>query len=120
MYAQTEIFPLKKGLHYKCNYRSYGATYELGYLTRSEIDSGIVQYIILDSTKVNDTTTTWRVFEKFYLMLRNHRTDFDTLFWKSDSSILTLTEITKGFHELKGNLLICNFPLLIPYSTNKN
>ncbi len=117
MYAQTEIFPLKKGLHYKYNYRKEYYNWEMANSTTT-IDSGFVQYIILDSIKVNDTTTTWNILEKYNLLRRiKIRYSADTLYWISDSTILQLTEITKGFHELKGSLLICYFPLINWYSS---
>jgi hypothetical protein len=111
--TRFEIFPLKKNLHYSYDY--YQKTYDRVWLfsTLVYLDSGTVDYVVLDSTKSNDTTISWNVLEVKDFYHWEHRVR-DTSFYVHDTTKLNLLECTQGFHNIKITGLVWHFPLITP------
>ncbi len=115
-----EIFPLKSHLHYTYDYFSESETREISIVTKLTIDSGIVEYIINDSTILNDTTIQWNVSE-YRTIFHNDSISLyggnDTSYWEYDTTSFSLIEKTTGFHKLISKGFIWKFPLIFPSDT---
>jgi hypothetical protein len=107
-----DVFPLTKNLHYQYSYYSrYEAIY-VTFLEDLQIDSGAVDYIVGDSVVVNDTTLVWNVLQREHLW---HYDFFrDTSYWTSLDTVIFLTEILNGNHELRCSSIVWSFPLQYP------
>lgn len=98
----TEVFLLAPLLQYTYDYyHSESSSDEL--LSGSRIDSGVVEYVVVDSVHMNDTTAQWQVRE--YSMLW-HRVissvcPCDTTYSTADSVTIALYEQTSGMHSLR-------------------
>ncbi len=108
--AQFDVFPLAPRFHYKYHVERY-SYYQFVSFVEIVADSGTVEYVILDSTSVNDTTAHWSVLQIRGLMHRYHSSSRDSLFFISDSSMVVLVETTTGYHELRCSAYAWNFPL---------
>ncbi len=107
----TDTFPLTKGL--LCTYQYKGAQSSWTEFSASwSQDSGIVTYHVMDSSRVNDTTVAWTIRQKRNVMVRSGRFPFphDTVYFISDSSIVTLSEFTTGRHALRCSSYVWKFP----------
>ncbi len=101
-----EIFPLSIHLKYSYNYNFTTASYYHQEYFVAEIDTGIVNYIICDSTVSNDTVT-WKVKQIKNLYHRDYARD--TSYFINDTSTISLLELTSGFHRLSCSSLVWNF-----------
>jgi hypothetical protein len=107
----TDIFPLTQHLHYSYQYREKCEMYDTMIPEGGLIDSGIVQYIIIDSTKINDTLVVWDVQELKSLWHQRWGYLGDTTYWSNDTVMLSLQEIFSEDHEIRIPGLVWNFPL---------
>ena len=105
-----EIFRLEKGLRYSYDYKYKTYIWNLSNYTTTQ-DSGTIEYFVIDSSIVNDTTVTWQVLEKRTVI---HMVDYtwwpDSTYPIIDSTIIILNEGTTGYHELRASSYIWNFP----------
>lgn len=109
--SHTEVFPLRVGLHYIYDFYQYSYTRDLVYV-ETRTDSGNVEYVILDSTHVNDTTIIWLVHQRRQWLHHYHNSaGGDSLYWIVDSIEILLTEFTTGRHELRCSSVVWAFPL---------
>lgn len=110
-----DVFPITRNMKYQYDYYR---KYEVFFITLSNLalDSGTVQYFILDSTTFNDTTIAWEVREISHLFHRLYNVDrkIDTAYTTIDTVIFSLMEGTTGRHELTSSALIWRFPLTNP------
>ena len=116
----SEVFILRSGLRY-----TYQIRYEYRYCDvaycQTVTDSGIVEYGIVDSTRVDDTTSTWNVVQKSRLLHRYHNNfGRDSVYWISDSVIVRLDEINTGYHELRCASRVWSFPIRRAYSSQRD
>lgn len=108
-----EVFLLHPKARYSYEFTSYGISGDE--MTSSSIkDSGKVDYLVLDSTIINDSTISWHLLEIHnYQRNENSQTLIlkDTTYLVLDSASLTLNEDRRGNHELSCSGLIWRFPL---------
>lgn len=113
--SPAEVFPLKPGLHYSYEF-SDSSTSSDDFTYGSSTRRGRIQYLIVDSAAVDDTTATWVVLE-----VRNYTEHWrvshvigpglDSTFIVDDTVSLQLIENTNGKHELKCSGIVWKFPL---------
>jgi hypothetical protein len=107
IHAQTEfdLFPLKKNLHYSYDYYSKQSVTQSLITWTNAVDSGMVDYIVGDSLRENDTTVIWSVME-----IKNlHRWSVqpqDTSYNIHDTTFLSLSENTGTSHALRINGIV--------------
>jgi hypothetical protein len=89
---------------YTYDYSEYSHWWQFSWYASFQ-DSGIVEYIIEDSSIVADTLVAWSVLQKRSLLHRAHYSGgADTSYFFRDSSLFTLNESRTGQHELTGGL----------------
>ncbi|HSR18543.1 MAG TPA: hypothetical protein VLM39_10685, partial [Ignavibacteriaceae bacterium] len=108
-----DVFPLRPGIKY-----SYGFLYEGSsgdYLISTTVkDSGQIEYLVIDSTSINDSLRIWNVIE-----IHNYNRyssssmppGVDTSYYVGDSTEFELYENLWGKHELSCFTKIWWFPL---------
>ena len=104
-----DLFPLKKNIHYSYDYNSKGYMTEMIIRSLVSIDSGIVDYTVLDSTRSSDTAIVWKLSQVRHLSRWQHY-GHDTTYYIIDSSVVLLFENTDGMHSMKASGFIWNFP----------
>jgi len=115
-----EIFPLKKNLHYTYDYYSRSSTHEVTMLTELTIDSGVVEYIVYDSTIISDTTMLWNVEERRSIWHTDSISFYgrkDTAYWIRDTTFFSMSEGVKGLHQLTSKSFLWQFPIVFPLDT---
>lgn len=118
--SQCDLFPLKSSLHYTYDYYSISTIREVVVLTELTIDSGIVEYIVHDSSMVNDTTILWSIEERQSIFHNDSISYYgrkDTSYWIFDTTYLYITETTSGLHTLISNGKVWQSPLCSPLDT---
>ncbi len=109
-----DVFPLQPGLRYTYAYFDEATTSdELTSSGRS--DSGMVEYIVLDSVSVSDSTILWNVQTIHHVWRREGNCcvpPSDTAFWIDDSLTIPLYETKFGRHELRCSDYVWRFPLM--------
>ncbi|HEX9656557.1 MAG TPA: T9SS type A sorting domain-containing protein [Bacteroidota bacterium] len=106
-----DVFPLSREQRTVYRYTEDYTSWSFQY-SASVRDSGLVEYIVIDSMQVNDTTIGWSIKERWQFT-RRVRTIFpatDTTFMVDDSTIFSLKEFTTEKHELRGTSHIWDFP----------
>jgi hypothetical protein len=103
--AQTnEVFRLARGVVYAYDFYELSYSWNFSSYATTQ-DSGIVEYTIVDSTIVADTTVAWSVLQKRNLFRRAHGSNVpDTSYFVRDSTFFTLNESRTGQHELRGGV----------------
>lgn len=117
-----EIFPLRQNLHYTYDYISQSETREVVVLTELVTDSGTVDYIIHDSTYLNDTTVLWNIEQRrsiFHNYSVSLNYGMDTTYWIRDTSFFYIKETTTGFHQLTSKSFLWEFPVIISSDTQQ-
>ncbi|MGE5862764.1 MAG: T9SS type A sorting domain-containing protein [Nitrososphaerales archaeon] len=86
----------------------------VGITERLIIDSGSVEYIILDSLVINDSTVQWSIEERKNILHVDSVYGYgnDTTYWILDTTIIPLIETTTLFHQINIISLIWHFPLI--------
>ena len=117
-FAQTvyDVFPLAKNLHYKYLLESRYRYQELVYLMALSVDSGTVEYVIQDSTRLADTAIVWTVKQSEHLWHRRF-SGTDTSYWTDKDTIISLIENLAGKHALRCSSWVWNSPLANPSDT---
>ncbi len=110
--AQTEVFLLTPHLHYTYSYFSYYGSYSLLDGSVTSIDSGLVEYVVLDSSIVNDTTVVWDVKQIVSALHKWRGLGQDSVWHVDSSSVLQVTEHTNGLHALVSAGVVWKFPLV--------
>lgn len=108
----TDFFPLERSLHCLYQYEHQYHSWSYGAYSTA-VDSGTIEYVVLDSSHSDDTTITWYVREHrrvLHHLVRNVP-GLDTTYSTSDTLTSTVTESTTGHHELHSRFLIWEFPL---------
>ena len=118
-HCETEIFPLRRALHYQYSYQRSTSLVESGTSQSWTSDSGLVQYTVLDSIQIDDTTCSWHVHQSYRLLHRYHDSVRDSLYWRQDSTDLELRENTTGRHELSISGIVWSFPVMNYYILNQ-
>jgi hypothetical protein len=105
-----DVFPLEKGMRYTYDYK-YQTWSGDCCSSQSEQDSGIVEYLIVDSLVVDDSTLLWLLLIK-RSVIRDYYVGGGSHFSYpiNDSLNVNLTETTTGNHELQSSSYIWNFP----------
>ncbi len=98
-----QVFPLAPGLHYTYKYKYFKGDYADGTTTDYTIDSGLVEYAVIDSSITNSSTVSWNVVEASHINQINW-TNGDppktSSNWSTDSVMLTISESATGLHSL--------------------
>ncbi len=107
-----DVFPLKKKLHY-----SYDYFIEYGWIDMLipidvHVDSGTVEYIVRDSSRLNDTVVIWNIEERSNLLHKVWWTSGDSTYWASDTVLFPLYESTIGYHSLQTNNITLGWSFL--------
>lgn len=115
--TRHEIFTLRPGIHYVYQYW-YRENYSDPGRNITTTDSGVVQYAVLDSAILNDTTTQWSVVQ-LRSLFRYIRVAYgrDTSFWIRDTVGVTMSESLQGDHPLSCTSQIWSFPIVYPRSS---
>jgi hypothetical protein len=114
-----QILPLETHLHYTYDYFSSTYVQFVSVITSSSVDSGTVEYIVHDSALVNDSIIQWNVEVRRSILHRVIIPEnvYDSTHWIYDTTSVSLTEATTGFHALTINSSIWQFPLANPVDT---
>jgi hypothetical protein len=115
-----EIFPLKTHLHYTYDYYSRSATSWVTALEELKIDSGTVEYIVHDSTAVNDTLIQWNIEERRSILHIDSISLYgplDSTYSLFDTTFFSLSETTTRLHQLSSTAFVWRFPLVFPSDT---
>ena len=110
-----DIFPLVKNLRRVFTYEHKFYEWHPSLLTRTEIDSGIVEYLILDSARSGDTAIIWTIQQSEHLFHRKFGNEnygensYDTSYYQDTTTVVMLYEDLRGLHELRCNSLVWTF-----------
>ena len=105
-----EIFPLSLGKSYLYSYYYYTRPNISSYFNS---ESGTIQYIMLDSSKLSDTIVQWQVKEIKHLYHKKLINIGDTATYLIDTTnMFTLEEELKDLHELKCKSVVWTFPFV--------
>ncbi len=111
-----DLFPLQPGLQYRYEYRSGGSNSdELCSATSS--DSGVIAYLVVDSTTIADSLVVWSVQETREIFVRVHVwcvEQSDTSYTLLDTNNFKLYESNRGRHEIKCFAVAWQFPIVYP------
>ena len=106
-----DVFPLAKWNQYNYNYQFSDTLLYFGTVESAQNDSGIISYLIIDSTLINNNVE-WLVERSIYLQRHIFRENWggqDTTYLVQQSDQFILTESVNGKHELIANAPIINF-----------
>jgi len=111
-----DLFPLRPKLHFQYSYDSRSEYLEINY-NKSSMDSGVVDYVVLDSTLSSDTTVTWCILQKenlFHTRFQTYSPSIDTSYLTLRDTTITLTEYLTGMHQLSCSSWVWTFPTQYP------
>lgn len=114
-----DFFPLNINSTYSYSYfRKYSHSFKDYFgdpgVFYYSLDSGKVEYKIVDSLMINDSTIRWYI-QVFDSLLHRRAyssttTSYDSLYFTNWATLKTIDEKNIGFHEINSRLLIWNFP----------
>jgi hypothetical protein len=102
----TDVFPLQRNLLCTYIFTENAVSWKTSYQ-----DTGLVQYLVLDSFVVNDTTIAWSVSQRVHLTrhMQTSNPITDTTYLVDDSIDFTMTEFSVGRHELRSSSLLWGY-----------
>ncbi len=106
-----DVFPLAKWNQYNYNYHFSDTLLYFGTVEYAQNDSGIVSYLIIDSTLINNKVE-WLVERSISLQRHIVRVNWggqDTTYLVQQTDQFILTESLNGYHELMANAPLINF-----------
>jgi hypothetical protein len=110
----TEVFPLAIKLHYSYLFESRTTSYNVTVLEYQSIDSGRVDYVVQDSTRLGDSVVVWTVKQTEYHWHFRFPTQGGISYWTSRDTTVLLTERLFGKHALVCSSWVWNFPVVYP------
>lgn len=110
--GQHDIFPLAKGLRFTYAYNSSDIQTVMLVPAEGSVDSGIVEYVVRDSTDVNDTLRIWTVGQRHTFSLYTYSYGQTTLVGSfSDTLNINVVETLSAQHTIEANGMLWAFPL---------
>ena len=111
----NEVFPLIQNLQYVYQYRYEEKFIDMIVPVSGRIDSGFVEYTILDSSIASDTSAIWNVREISAIWRKEWVSSGDTtLELIVDTLVLLLQETNNGNHQLWMAGIVWDFPIYDP------
>ncbi len=129
--AQTsdtlDLFPLDLGMHYTYSYQWRYSHFSVPSGTSNlHRDSGLVEYVVIDSLRASDSLRIWSVRQTEHLFhhLRDSSTwptptVWDTVYWSDSSYVFSLSEDLRGRHEVQCTSRIWRFPISSNFGTDR-
>jgi hypothetical protein len=112
-----DIFPLTKNIHYSYSYFSESYISEFNNIISLFQDSGKVDYIVHDSSSINDTIVVWNIEQQEQILRHRYMSGvYDSLYWISDTMFFPLTENMNGSHEITTSSRVWSFPTSYPFA----
>ncbi|MBU2444049.1 MAG: T9SS type A sorting domain-containing protein [Bacteroidetes bacterium] len=114
-----DFFPLNINSTYSYSYFMYYSSSFQDYFGDPgvfyySLDSGKVEYKVVDSLMINDSTIRWyiQVFDSLLhrRVYSSTTTSYDSLYFTNLETLKTIEEKNIDFHEINSRLLIWNFP----------
>ena len=118
--AAFDIFRLAKDFHQVYAYKKlhHESAVPL-YLPDNTVDSGRVEYLVLDSTRSGNASIVWKIQQTEHLIYHHWGYDylipFDTTYSRDSTSIIILFEDLQGFHEMQCDSRVWSFGRRVPY-----
>jgi hypothetical protein len=111
----VDVFPIRLGMQYSYAHQAESISNDEIY-TSGTRDSGLVEYVVFDSTAVSDSAIVWWAKEILSLRRRLYNSLLmDSTFWVYDTLAVQLQEQTYGKHELSCPGRIWSFPPGVMY-----